>query len=90
MDFGIKKRDAKTGSKRERVVAKLSTEQVRAGEWSRGAGGSAHHFFIEDTSVCGRPRIFTNQRESAIRKLCPDCFAAVNRANSHAEVLGNG
>ena len=44
VEYGIKKRDAKTGSKRERVIAKLSMEQVRAGQWTRGAGGSAHHF----------------------------------------------
>ena len=87
MEFAIKKRDAKTGNKRERVVVKLSAEQVRAGAWTRGAGGSAHHFFIDGTSVCGRPQTFTGLRESGIRKLCPECFAAVNRA-AHADAFG--
>ena len=90
MEYGIRKRDAKTGNKRERVVAKLSLEQVRAGEWARGAGGAAHHFFIDGTSVCGRPRVLTGLRENAVRKLCPDCFAAVNRTTSQAAIFGEG
>ncbi len=88
VDFGIKKRDAKTGSKRERTVAALSMAQVRAGEWARGAGGSAHHFFIDGTSVCGRPRVLGGLRENSVRKLCPDCFAAVNRTTNQASMLG--
>ena len=86
--FEIKKRDAKTGNKRERVVAKLTPEQVRAGRWTQGAGGSAHHFFIEGLSVCGRPLIFENEKPSLVRKLCADCYAAVNRANNQIEMSG--
>ena len=84
----IKRREAKTGSKREKVVHKLSQEQVKAGEWTRGAGGSAHHFFIDGISVCGRPRIFTDPRESMMRKLCAECYAAVSRATAQADLLG--
>lgn len=87
MDFTIKKRDAKTGNKKERSVVKLSAQQVQAGAWTRGAGGSAHHFFIDGMSVCGRPQIFARPAEGALRKLCPDCFAAVNRA-TQAEAFG--
>ncbi len=84
----IKRGDAKTGGKRERAVHKLSPEQVKAGEWTRGAGGSAHHFFIDGMSVCGRPQVFSNIRESMTRKLCPECFAAVSRANAQNEMFG--
>jgi hypothetical protein len=87
MDFGIRKRDAKTGNKRERVIARLSAEQVRAGEWARGAGGSAYHFFIDNASACGRLRVFTGLRESNVRALCPECFAAVSRSNAQADML---
>ncbi len=87
MDFTIKKRDAKTGKKKERTVVKLSAQQLQGGEWTRGAGGSAHHFFIEGVSVCGRKQLFTGLAEGNVRKLCADCFAAVNRA-SQAEAFG--
>ncbi len=86
-DFTIKKRDAKTGSKKERVVAKLSQAQVNAGSWTRGAGGSAHHFFIDGTSICGRRETFTNRQDGPVRLLCADCYAAVNRATNAIEVF---
>jgi hypothetical protein len=69
-------------------VAKLSTEQARAGQWARGTGGLAHHFFIDGMSVCGQPQVFTGLRENSVRKLCPECFAAVNRTTSQAPVFG--
>lgn len=87
MEFAIKKRDAKTGNKRERVIVKLSKDQVQAGKWTRGAGGSAYHFFIGDVSVCGRDQVFVGLRDSAVRKLCPDCYAAVNRATNSTELF---
>jgi hypothetical protein len=87
MDYAIKKRDAKTGNKRERVVVKLSRDQVQAGQWTRGAGGSTYHFFIDQVSVCGREQVFVGQRDSALRKLCPDCYAAVSRATNSAELF---
>jgi hypothetical protein len=87
-DFAIKKRDAKTGNKKERVVAKLSSDQIKGGKWIRGAGGAAYHFFIADTSVCGRSLVFTNLREGPVRRLCPDCYAAVNRATNAVEMFG--
>ncbi len=93
MDFTIKKRDAKTGNKKERTVAKLSAQQLQGGAWTRGAGGSArrgsaaYHFFIDGVSVCGRKQMVSGLAEGNIRKLCADCFAAVNRA-SQAEAFG--
>lgn len=84
----IKRREAKTGSKREKSVHKLSQEQVKAGEWTRGAGGSAHHFFIDGMSVCGRPQFFIDTRESTLRKLCAECYAAVSRATAQTDLLG--
>lgn len=86
-DFTIKKRDAKTGNKKERVVARLSAAQVDAGRWTRGAGGSAHHFFIDGLSVCGRRQTFTRLPEGPVRLLCPDCYAAVNRATNSVEMF---
>lgn len=87
-EFTIRRREAKTGTKKERVIAKLSMEEVNAGEWTRGAGGAAHHFFIDGISVCGRRQIFIDNRDSMTRKLCPECFAAVNRTRSNNEVFG--
>ena len=87
-EFTIRRREAKTGTKKEKVVTKLSMEELNAGEWTRGAGGSAHHFFIDGISVCGRPQIFVDNRGSMTRKLCPECFAAVNRARSSNDVFG--
>jgi hypothetical protein len=86
-DFTIKKRDAKTGNKKERIVVKLSKEQVNAGSWTRGAGGSAHHFFIDGTSICGRRETFINRQGGTVRLLCADCYAAVNRATNAIEVF---
>ena len=87
-EFTIRRREAKTGTKKEKVVPKVSMEAVNAGEWTRGAGGSAHHFFIDGISVCGRPQIFVDNRVSMTRKLCPECFAAVNRTRSNNDPLG--
>ncbi len=87
-EVAIKRRDAKTGNKRERTFRKLSAEELKAGQWTRGAGGSAHHFFIEGMSVCGRPQIFTDPREGMTRKLCPDCYAAFSRSTAQADILG--
>ena len=87
-DFAIKKRDAKTGNKKERLVVRLSAEQVRAGDWTRGAGGAAHHFFIDGVSVCGRRLVFEGRPDGPVRRLCPDCYAAVHRATAGAEALG--
>jgi len=75
----IKRRDAKTGSKRDKDVRKLSASELQGGEWSRGMAGNAHHFFIGGTSVCGRPqpdKVVADLR----RKLCPECWTAVARA----------
>lgn len=87
-EVAIRRRDSKTGNKRERTFRKLSTEELKTGEWTRGAGGSAHHFFIEGMSVCGRPQIFSDPRESMTRKLCPECYASFSRSNAQADILG--
>lgn len=87
-EVAIKRRDAKTGNKRERIIRKLSPEELKAGQWTRGAGGSAHHFFIDGTSVCGRPQIFTDPRESMTRKLCPECYASFSRSTAQTDLFG--
>jgi len=87
-EFTIRRREAKTGTKKEKIMVKLSMDEVNAGEWTRGAGGSAHHFFIDGISVCGRRQIFVDSRDAMTRKLCPECFAAVNRTRSNNEAFG--
>lgn len=81
-NFEIKRRDAKTGNKKERTVRKLSGAEVRAGQWARGGTGPTHHFFIEGMSVCGRP-LPDKMISDTTRKLCPECYAAVNLATAH-------
>ena len=80
--FEIKRRDAKTGNKHEKVVRKLSLAEAQAGRWARAAIGSLHHFFIEGTSVCGRPQP-QPVRADAVRKLCPECYTALNRVSGY-------
>ncbi len=77
--FAIRRRDSKTGNKRDKVVRKLSSAEVRDGQWGRAATGAAHHFYIDGTSVCGRP-IPAKAVADATRKLCPECYAAVHHA----------
>lgn len=87
-DFGIKKRDAKTGNKKERVIPKVSLHQVQNGQWTRGVAGPAYHFFVDGASLCGRMRSGTGLKDTAVRKLCPECFAAVSRTVSQAATFG--
>lgn len=85
--FEIKRRDAKTGNKRDRTVRKLSPAEAQKGQWARAAAGALHHFFIEDTSVCGR-QLPTKIVADATRKLCPECYAAVIYAAGHSALEG--
>lgn len=81
-DFSIRRRDSKTGNKKERSVRRLSAEELSSGVWGRSVSGSAHHFFVNGQSICGR-RSSTDGREVAIRPLCAECFASVGRGVSH-------
>lgn len=83
----IKRRDAKTGNKRERIVRKLSTAEAQRGLWARSGSGILHHFFIDGTSVCGR-QLPAHVIADATRKLCPECFTAVNHAANQAALGG--
>jgi hypothetical protein len=86
-NFEIKRRDSKTGNKQEKIVRKLSAAEAEKGRWARAAVGALHHFFIEGTSVCGQ-KLPEPARADATRKLCPECYSAVNRAVSFGGALG--
>ncbi len=85
-NFEIKRRDAKTGNKREKAVRRLSPAEAQKGQWARATIGTLHHFFIEGTSVCGR-QLPAKVRVDTTRKLCPECYSAVNHAAGLGGVL---
>lgn len=85
--FEVKRRDAKTGNKRERSVPKLSPAEAQSGIWARSAVGRLHHFFVDGSSVCGR-QLPPQVTADATRKLCPECYTAVNRAAEHGALAG--
>ncbi len=86
--FAIRRRDSKTGNKREKVVRKLSAAETRNGQWARGVTGTAHHFFVDGTSVCGR-QMPAKAVADATRKLCPECYAGVNHAGGLTPLEGS-
>lgn len=81
-DFVMRKQGSKTGTKGERRVKRLAPEQIDAGAWALSVSGSAHHFFIDGLSVCGR-RPGGVRPESTARILCPECYASAGRPLAH-------
>ena len=73
--IGIRRRDSKTGNKKERIVRRLSAEEVQAGHWARDGG--AHHFYINGTSVCNRPLRNHPDKGLGMRNLCAQCYASL-------------
>jgi len=82
--FGIKRQESKTGTKKERVIRKLSVDEAQAGHWARDGG--AHHFYINGVSVCNRPLRSHPDKGTSMRKLCAECYSALSNAIAHGAI----